>query len=456
MMKNVILGILFLFGEMLFATEAFAIHKLDFTASQEAWQKKISRVKTEWQEKYGATMEKLHDKVLRSTGLEGAAVFNAFIKPNLDAAVGDTTNSFFNQVVSGKFDANELKNSATRSFEEKKSNFTSKFNSLTKSLDSAITAANTATSLLKDYDDAKLEERKNKEEEISEKLAEIKVQMADPDNSLDGKKAKELAEEAGDLEKQLEEIRLNTSLKDSEREKLSENKKESLENLSSIKNEISALQTESGASLFVAKKLQSFFDIKDENETTENTETENKDLYAAEISSLFMPKYEVNSAAAIEKVMKAREKEYYNALQNLARTVTQDAADNEIVENESRSYAEQTTKVDGLYASMSMRIGVDIQNVKLAARFTDLLLAEMRYYAIKDIMNWKKNKLRDYDTDVTRFNFDNYVLTDKEINQGFFGKSWNKVMSAKDNLIQNGLDKGYDKLDEAYEKLRSE
>lgn len=434
-MKKNILNMLFFGFALLYAGQAAAVHKLDFFAMPEAAMKNVKKVKTEWEEIYGDNMQQLQEKVLRATGYEGAAVFNAFIKPNLDSTIGNTTNSLYGQIESGHFDSDALLSNATGTFNQQIKNITSQVNSLNKDLDSAFASAATAAQALKDYDDAKIAARKSKEEEITKRLAELEAQQKDKYNQMDPDKVKEAAEEVASLTKQLEELRREDSTTDAEREKLVQKMNTQTASAANIQNQLNALTSESGVSQLVTDELKKFFTIKDE----EADEEENEKLYANEIDSFFLAKYAYANSDTIAVIDKNRRKAYYEALQNLLRTGVQDISNSKVIEDTSRTYAGedgQVTKVDGLYGGMSMRIGADIQNIKLAYRFTELLLAEIRYSAIQDIVKWNdKYKLRDYDKDVTEFNLDDYVLTDKEINQGFFGKAWSKGKSAAEKAI---------------------
>ena len=63
-----------------------------------------------------------------------------------------------------------------------------------------------------------------------------------------------------------------------------------------------------------------------------------------------------------------------------------------------------------------MKIGADIQNAKIAARYTELLLAQMRFNAMSEIILWNdKYKLNDYSKDFTAFNLDDYVNKKKSL-----------------------------------------
>lgn len=61
-----------------------------------------------------------------------------------------------------------------------------------------------------------------------------------------------------------------------------------------------------------------------------------------------------------------------------------------------------------------MKIGADIQNAKIAARYTELLLAEIRFVTMQEMISWN-DKFKNSKKDVTKFNLDDYVYKKKGV-----------------------------------------
>ena len=63
---------------------------------------------------------------------------------------------------------------------------------------------------------------------------------------------------------------------------------------------------------------------------------------------------------------------------------------------------------------MAAKIGADVQNAKLAARYLELLLAEMRFNSMVEINSWN-DKFKNTKKDVTKFNLDDYIYKKKSL-----------------------------------------
>ena len=130
--------------------------------------------------------------------------------------------------------------------------------------------------------------------------------------------------------------------------------------------------------------------------------------------TIFVGKYEYVGSKNIARVRAKRQQEYYKALQNLMRVLVVGAVKGEEFEKKSEAYLEQTTKVDGQLGGMAAKIGADVQNAKLAARYLELLLAEMRFNSMVEINSWN-DKFKNTKKDVTKFNLDDYIYKKKSL-----------------------------------------
>ena len=172
----------------------------------------------------------------------------------------------------------------------------------------------------------------------------------------------------------------------------------------------------------------------EEEEDPEVEKQELAGLVQKDISEFFIAEYDHVGKDNVNKVMKVRKTEYYKAFLNMYKsTITSDKKTQEISEDSVTMVDTSTQEADGLYGAMAMRIGADIQTAKTAARFTELLLAEIRFNTTQDMQTWHdKYKMYDYDKDPTTFNLDDYVLKEKDYKQDFVSK---QISKQKNNML---------------------
>ncbi len=390
-MKNFmtkILALLFM-SCLLYSPNAQAMSKLDFFASMEEYGKKVQKVKQKWEEKYNKVMSDLHNKVLKATGAEGAAMFDVFTAKNFKN-LEEFGENIKQQVKSGNFD------------------FTSSLKEMTKNYANAQLDYKNAASLLDDYKKSLANERKNKENEINKRLLELNAELKLPSTEANPERKEELAKEIADLEAQKEELASEQAKRDEKAEALEKNLDKAVKLVSKIKKEIA----EDTLKETMKKGADSIFSASDEEEEKKETE----ELYAADINELFLGKYEYQSSENMARVQKKRQKEFYAAQHNLMKVVVENSADSKTISDKNVTYTDATTQVDGLFGGMAMKIGADIQKAKVAARYMELLLAEMRYNAMSEIIKWNdKYKLRDYKKDYSTLNLDDYQLKNSSL-----------------------------------------
>lgn len=400
-----ILALLFI-GCLLYSPNAQAISKLDFFTHAEEAGKRVQKVKQKWEEKYNKAMADLHEKVLKATGAEGAAIYDAFMEKNFKNLEEFGKNVKY-QAMSGDFNlASNLKN-------------------LTKDYDKLKVEFEAASGAARNYAKSQAEERSKKEEEISKRLLELNAELKLPSTESDADRKEEIAKEIADLSAQKEELASGQARRNEQQEAAEKRAKEVGDKFLKVKNQLSELTMKEKMN----KAVDSLFGESDEKEEQEET----KELYAADINEFFLGKYEYQSSENISRVQKKRQKEFYAALLNLMKVVTENSVDSRTIYEKNVTYTDATTQVDGLFGGMSMKIGADIQKAKVAARYMELLLAEMRYNAMSEIIRWNdKYKLRDYKKDYSTLNLDDYIL-----------KKGNLLDDAKESItggIQKGLD----------------
>lgn len=387
-MKNTSIKILTLVLASCFLTcqNTYAISKLDFFTQVENFGKSVQKEKEKWEKRYGKALYDLHDKAIKAGGAEGGALFNVLQK-QMEGSVVNFTDNVKNQAVSGG-----------------KVDLGSAFSDITKNFANAQLTAAMAQSKLDDYKKAVAAERNAKEKDIDEKLMilEAKLKVIKDDSE----EKEKLATRIADLSAEKEDLKNKTALRDEKAEQLQKNATAAAKVVSDLEQTINGQNTQK----YLDKITDSLFSSKKDEEDIEAQEEQQQldDMYGSDIAEFFIGKYEYVGSQNIARVRAKRQQEYYKALQNLMRVLVVGAVKGEEFEKKSEAYLDQTTKVDGQLGGMAAKIGADVQNAKLAARYLELLLAEMRFNSMVEINSWN-DKFKNTKKDVTKFNLDDYI-----------------------------------------------
>lgn len=387
-MKNTSIKILTLVLASCFLTcqNTYAISKLDFFTQVENFGKSVQKGKEKWEKRYGKALYDLHDKAIKAGGAEGGALFNVLQK-QMEGSVVNFTDNVKNQAVSGG-----------------KVDLGSAFSDITKNFANAQLTAAMAQSKLDDYKKAVAAERNAKEKDIDEKLMilEAKLKVIKDDSE----EKEKLATRIADLSAEKEDLKNKTALRDEKAEQLQKNATAAAKAVSDLEQTINGQNTQK----YLDKITDSLFSSKKDEEDIEAQEEQQQldDMYGSDIAEFFIGKYEYVGSQNIARVRAKRQQEYYKALQNLMRVLVVGAVKGEEFEKKSEAYLDQTTKVDGQLGGMAAKIGADVQNAKLAARYLELLLAEMRFNSMVEINSWN-DKFKNTKKDVTKFNLDDYI-----------------------------------------------
>ena len=387
-MKNTSIKILTLVLASCFLTcqNTYAISKLDFFTQVENFGKSVQKEKEKWEKRYGKALYDLHDKAIKAGGAEGGALFNVLQK-QMEGSVVNFTDNVKNQAVSGG-----------------KVDLGSAFSDITKNFANAQLTAAMAQSTLDDYKKAVAAERNAKEKDIDEKLMilEAKLKVIKDDSE----EKEKLATRIADLSAEKEDLKNKTALRDEKAEQLQKNATAAAKVVSDLEQTINGQNTQK----YLDKITDSLFSSKKDEEDIEAQEEQQQldDMYGSDIAEFFIGKYEYVGSQNIARVRAKRQQEYYKALQNLMRVLVVGAVKGEEFEKKSEAYLDQTTKVDGQLGGMAAKIGADVQNAKLAARYLELLLAEMRFNSMVEINSWN-DKFKNTKKDVTKFNLDDYI-----------------------------------------------
>lgn len=160
----------------------------------------------------------------------------------------------------------------------------------------------------------------------------------------------------------------------------------------------------------VSKKIDSLF--KEEEEA----DSQNEILYGKSINDFFLGKFEYENSKNVARINKNRDTEHYKSFQKALKSVMETKVYDTNVEDQANACSEISTGVDTIHGAMSMRICEDIQTAKTASMFTKMLLSEIKLFTVAEMTNWNdKFKLNDYGKDITRFNMDDYILSNKDL-----------------------------------------
>lgn len=387
-MKNTPIKILTLVLASCFLTcqNTYAISKLDFFTQVENFGKSVQKEQEKWEKRYGKALYDLHDKAIKAGGAEGGALFNVLQK-QMEGSVVNFTDNVKNQAVSGG-----------------KVDLGSAFSDITKNFANAQLTAAMAQSTLDDYKKAVAAERNAKEKDIDEKLMilEAKLKVIKDDSE----EKEKLAIRIADLKAEKEDLKNRAALRDEKAEQLQKKATAAAKAVSDLEQTINGQNTQK----YLDKITDSLFSGKKDEKDIEAQEEQQQldDMYGSDIAEFFIGKYEYVGSQNVARVRAKRQQEYYKALQNLMRVLVVGSVKGEEFEKKSEAYLDQTSKVDGQLGGMAAKIGADVQNAKLAARYLELLLAEMRFNSMVEINSWN-DKFKNTKKDVTKFNLDDYI-----------------------------------------------
>lgn len=387
-MKNTSIKILTLVLASCFLTcqNTYAISKLDFFTQVENFGKSVQKEQEKWEKRYGKALYDLHDKAIKAGGAEGGALFNVLQK-QMEGSIVNFTDNVKNQAVSGG-----------------KVDLGSAFSDITKNFANAQLTAAMAQSTLDDYKKAVAAERNAKEKDIDEKLMilEAKLKVIKDDSE----EKEKLAIRIADLKAEKEDLKNRAALRDEKAEQLQKKATAAAKAVSDLEQTINGQNTQK----YLDKITDSLFSGKKDEKDIEAQEEQQQldDMYGSDIAEFFIGKYEYVGSQNVARVRAKRQQEYYKALQNLMRVLVVGSVKGEEFEKKSEAYLDQTSKVDGQLGGMAAKIGADVQNAKLAARYLELLLAEMRFNSMVEINSWN-DKFKNTKKDVTKFNLDDYI-----------------------------------------------
>lgn len=419
--------------EVFCAPSAFAVFKLSDMVR--AAKEKMNEVK----DYYDANQEKINEvatEALKYKRLAENGELGEYLKQTgMDKAKGYANDNVNKYKDKAKEKVDEVKDKAKEKGDELKEKYEKKFEDFKqkekqKKAQKAEDKLNAATAKRQDYEAAFKAEQDQKNQQIDAELTELNAKLKSQNITEDeyNKLVEEIAlleaQKQANMDKQIENDSTYKSLKDEE-EKLAKN-------LQKLKPEADQEGIEEELS---DATLGLFAD-------EESTEDENKSIYQTEIDALFLKEGEESTSENLARIKRERNYQYYMALQNVMRIVVGNTESSTETEEDLEEFIKTASDVQGNYAIKGANIGVVLENAKVAARFTEALLAEIRFKTLQDITSWNnKNRLYDYSKPVTEFDLDYYELKKNDL--------MNKAKAA----IKKGKGKAEDKVNDFLYKI---
>lgn len=385
----------FLLSLMLFlaAPNAQATIKIDIFSPASDLVEKINKVKSKIENAYGHAMEILHGKVLAATGVEGAALFDAFIPMNFSNLRYVGAN-----IYSGNF------------------NF----------MDNLRLAVPQLNNLRVDFyalERLRLDHLNALNMEMAAKLHAIDQRLVDLDKMIEAApyadNVAELKKERDLLIAQKMQLQAKQHILDPQTESFNDRIALAGQSIKSIMSDINSDQIQNSFNQMLDGELGKL-------NMYMLSASESQDIYDQAIGKFFLAEGKRMTAENAGKIKKDREKAYYEAVIDAMTVGVETFRKASELAERVKKMRQGSTKADGLYGAKNMNVGLDIENARMAALYTKLLLAKIKLETTKDLRS-RTNTYRIFgNRNPTEFNLENYQYKPT----GFVGGLWNKGVQA--------------------------
>jgi len=384
--KGALLLVVYLLGSFcLYTPPARALAFLEITTLLEDLAKKIFKDSDNQETSTTDIMEKLNMKTLQSGDDESMKMFKNIIGESADVAIA---------AAKGQYKASDhIADEMLQAFADQLADLGRDYANQKKQLEAEVEAAEKAKL------DKKLEMQKQMSILTSQRnaLDALIAQESTPDRVA---QLEALDKAIADL---AEQIKQNDETEVLDTPKAKKNKKK-LAELQKKMEKVKAQFSEQNMTDKMQTELLKLFDT--------DPEEEEKEMYSTVISKLFLEEDEPANPENIRRVVKERQKEYYDAVKNALETVVSTQVSIKETNERSVSCVDETLRADGVFGSMGLRQCVEMQNSIVAVGFLEVLLAMIQLDTTAEMQKWdNKYALRDYEKDITKFNLDDYVMT---------------------------------------------
>ncbi len=385
--KGAILLVVYLLGSFcVYTPPARALAFLEITTLLEDLAKKIFKDSDNMETSTTNIMEQLNMKTLQAADDESMKMFKDIVGESADIAIA---------AAKGQYKATDYSaDGMLQAFADQLADLSKDYANQKKQMEAEIEAA----------EKAKLDKKVEMQKQMSiltsqrDALDALIAQESTPDRVA---QLEALDRAIADLAEQIKQNDdtevLDTPKVKKSREKIAElqKKMESAKAKYSEENMTDKMQTE----------LMELFDT--------DPEKEEKEMYATAISKLFLEEDEPANPENINRVVKERQREYYDAVKNALETVISTQVNIKETNERSLSCTDALVgEADGTFGAMGLRQCVEMQNSIVAVGFLEILLAMIQLDTTAEMQKWdNKYALRDYEKDITKFNLDDYVMT---------------------------------------------
>lgn len=366
-------------------------------------QSKVLKEKEKWTKKAEAFMNK-------TLGTEGAALFKQYVvKPGA---------GIVKSAAMGQFNAGDFSLSGfTDAIKSEMGNY---------KLDFATLAAQS-----RDTIEADAKAKKEKNQALDIQIAKLQAEWSAKSKLYEQTKEPALAGEIVGLSRRIAELQqqkteiANDMKAFEQEEKFSKQMKELQQIMADYNSKISQED--------LLKQLNSeamnLFTLKAEEQETDA-------IYSQEIEKLFLGKYEFGTSENLARVRRARKEEYFKSEKNLVYVIVDTYKSISETQDKMKKCEQARDEAQAIFGQEAMRVCIDVQIAKVAAQYMEMLLGQIRHDASLEIQKWADvYKLPDYNRDYTKFNLDDYVLTEddlkKKIKDGVSGAVGSAMMNFK-------------------------
>ncbi len=387
--KGALLLVVYLLGSFcIYTPPARALAFLEITTLLEDLAKKIFKDSDNQETITANIMEQLNKKTLQAGNNESMKMFKDVVEESADVAIAAAKG----QYKASDYSADEM----LQTFVDQLNDLSKDYANHKKQMEAEIEAAEKAKL------DKKVEMQKQMSILVSQRnaLDALIAQESTPDRvaQLDA-----LDKSIADLAEQMQQND-ETEVLDTPKVKKS---KERMEKLQKQIEKAKAKYSEKNMTDKMQTELMKLFDV--------DPDKEEKEMYKTVISKLFLEEDEPANPENIRRVVKERQREYYDAVKNALETVVSTQVSIKETNERSISCADESLRADGVFGAMGLRQCVEMQNSIVAVGYLEILLAMIQLDTTAEMQKWdNKYALRDYEKDITKFNLDDYMMTKED------------------------------------------
>lgn len=379
---------------LLTAPNAQAVVKIDIFSPASDLVEKINKIKSKIENAYGRAMNLLHGKVLAATGIEGAAMFDALGIPATFSDWGRVAANIY----SGNF------------------NFMDNLRLAIPQLNNLKLEYASLERLRLDHLHALEMERAVKMQAINARLMELDrlIEAAPYADGVD-----KLDEERNSLIAQKIQLEAQQSILDPQTMTFNDRLALTNKSLQLIMADISNDQIQNSFNQMLDGELGKL-------NMYMRSASESQDIYDKALGKLFLSGGKRMVSENVAAMKKEREKAFYEAEVEAMTLGVETFRKATEIASRVKDMRGGSTTTDGLLGAKNMNVGLDIENARMAALYTKLLLAKIKLETTRDLRS-RTNTYRLFgNRNPTEFNLENYEYKPR----GLIGGLWDRGVNA--------------------------